>query len=178
MIGGTTAADRNVISGNAAGMAIANSGTSGNLVQGNYIGLNAAGTAALPNTGAGVTISGTASGNTIGGSVAGAQNVISGNTGAGVLVQSSASGNAIKGNLIGTNPAGTAAIPNGFLGISVLTAVSTTIGGTTAVERNVISGNASAGVQISGATSTHLSSATSSAPTPPAPRRWRTTARA
>ncbi len=52
-------------------MQIAGSGTTGNLVEGNYIGLNAAGTAALGNTGHGINISSQASGNTIGGTSAG-----------------------------------------------------------------------------------------------------------
>ena len=154
VIGGTTAADRNVISGNGQGVFIQNSGTTGNLLQGNYIGVNPAGTAALANTGAGVILQGAASGNTIGGSVAGAGNVISGNQGAGILVQSGANGNAIKGNLIGTNPSGSAAILNSSFGINVLSTASTVIGGTTATERNVISGNTAGGVQISGAAST------------------------
>src|SRR6185295_18010727 len=82
-IGGTTTAARNIISGHASqGIAIVNTGTTGNLVQGNFIGTNVNGTAAVSN-GSGVGIT-NAPGNTIGGAVAGARNVISGNIGDGV----------------------------------------------------------------------------------------------
>jgi parallel beta-helix repeat protein len=92
-IGGATAGARNVISGNnGSGVEI---WSSQNLVAGNYIGTNAASTAALGNLGGGVTIL-DASANTISG------NVVSGNsTGDGVSVAGSA-GNQIIGNLIGT----------------------------------------------------------------------------
>src|SRR5262249_2858634 len=73
-------------------------GGSGNLVQGNFIGTDATGTAALPNTD-GVLIN-SSSGNTLGGAVAGASNLISGNTNYGVVLLSS--GNTIQGNRIGT----------------------------------------------------------------------------
>jgi CSLREA domain-containing protein len=47
----TTAADRNIISGNTVdGIQINGAGATGNVVQGNYIGLDATGTAALGNT--------------------------------------------------------------------------------------------------------------------------------
>src|SRR5262249_29123273 len=147
-IGGTTAAARNVISGNlAAGIQI--TGTSGNVVQGNYLGINAAGTAALANV-VGVMISQAAS-NVIGGSIPGAGNVISGNTNAGVYVTgASAANNLIAGNLIGTNAAGTAALPNVF-GVDLDTAGhDNLIGGVTAGARNIISGNDRAGVYIAG----------------------------
>jgi hypothetical protein len=68
----------NVISGNLLDGIFLTGGASGNLVQGNLIGLSAAGTNALPNGFNGISISG-ASSNTIGGSVAAARNVISGN---------------------------------------------------------------------------------------------------
>ena len=74
----------NVISGNPPGGIFLTGGASGNLVQGNLIGLSAAGTNALPNGGNGISISG-ASSNTIGGSVAAARNVISGNTYNGIV---------------------------------------------------------------------------------------------
>jgi hypothetical protein len=57
-------------------------------VAGNFIGLNAAGTGALAN-GTGITINGDATNNTIGGTLAGMGNVISGNNGNGVLVSDS-----------------------------------------------------------------------------------------
>jgi hypothetical protein len=81
-IGGTTAAARNVISGNFQhGVNLAN-GSSNNLVQGNFIGLNAAGDASLTNFGRGALIFGNQNNtfnNTIGGMTVGARNVISGN---------------------------------------------------------------------------------------------------
>ena len=60
----------------------------------------------------GVLIDAGASSNTIGGTTAGAGNVISGNTGDGIGVTAAARGNVIEGNYIGTNAAGTAALAN------------------------------------------------------------------
>src|SRR5262249_29842842 len=97
-VGGTTAAARNVISGNAtAGVYVFQS--TGNLVEGNYLGLNAAGTGPLANA-VGVLIDSTSTNNTVGGTAAGATNLISGNTGAGVAVIASSTRNAIEGNSI------------------------------------------------------------------------------
>ncbi|MEP6664577.1 MAG: M12 family metallopeptidase, partial [Verrucomicrobiota bacterium] len=78
VIGGTNAAARNVISGSVSqGMFIRGVGTKNNSVQGNYIGLNAAGNAPLPNGFSGVGIFGGAQSNVIGGTVMGAGNIIS-----------------------------------------------------------------------------------------------------
>ena len=67
-VGGTTVAARNVISGNTSqGLYLHDGGTGGNIVAGNYIGLNAAGSGALPNGYAGIEIDLGAQGNTIGG---------------------------------------------------------------------------------------------------------------
>src|SRR6185369_1715632 len=79
VIGGTTAAARNLISGNSSGAGIEING-SGNIIQGNFIGTNAAGTAALtssnggtPSQGQGVAVfSSQFVNNVIGGTVAGA----------------------------------------------------------------------------------------------------------
>ena len=82
-IGGTTAAQRNVISGNL-GAGILFSAASDVLIQGNFIGTNATGTAAIPNQ-VGINMA-QAADNTVGGSAAGAGNLISGNTNGGVIV--------------------------------------------------------------------------------------------
>ena len=155
-IGGTTAADRNVISGNSVdGIQIngAGGGTSGTLVQGNYIGLNVAGTADLGNAAQGIAIWGSNTGTQIGGTAAGAGNVISGNNGMGVGMSSAGTtGTLVQGNYIGTNAAGTAAIGNSSLGLEIASSSSNNvIGGTAAGARNVISGNLGFGVRITGA---------------------------
>ncbi|EMI18983.1 Pentaxin, partial [Rhodopirellula maiorica SM1] len=154
-IGGTTANERNVISGNTAnGVYISGSASTGNKVQGNYIGTNAAGDAAIANSTAGVNIAASATNNTIGGSIAGAGNVISGNTGHGVYL--SASNNLVAGNIIGLNAAGTAALGNSR-GIHVLSSANNVIGGSTAAARNVISGNSGDGIYLSGSSTTGTS---------------------
>jgi hypothetical protein len=149
-IGGTTAGARNVIAGNAAGnINFFGSNATGNVIQGNYIGINAAGTAAIGLSGQGIAL--TYSSNfTIGGTVAGAGNIISGNS-AGIAIAADinnpAANNLIQGNLIGTDAAGTAAVPNGS-GISISEGANNTIGGTTASARNIISGNSNRGLVI------------------------------
>jgi len=156
IVGGTVAADRNIISGSALqGITISDVGTSFNVVEGNYIGLNAAGTAALPNTWSGLEIFSGAVSNVIGGTVAGAGNVISGNGNYGVDFNATGvSGNSVLGNYIGLNPAGTAAIPNAYAGIIIWAgASSNTIGGLAPGARNIISGNANDGVLVTGTTS-------------------------
>src|SRR5262249_10118711 len=82
-IGGTDPADRNVISGNR-GEGILLDGADDNVVQGNYIGTNAAGTGALANGNNGVFLTNGAADNLIGGTADGARNVISGNVGNGI----------------------------------------------------------------------------------------------
>jgi parallel beta-helix repeat protein len=147
VIGGATSSARNVISGNAFyGIAIHDSTTTGNLVQGNYIGTNQAGTAAQPNAFAGVAIYLGAHGNTISG------NVLSGNTYQGVFIGDAGSNsNLVQGNFIGTDPSGTTAVPN-LVGVEITNgAQSNTIGGTSGIAtRNVISGNTADGVQAHG----------------------------
>ena len=154
-VGGTTEAARNVISGNDEdGVLILGSGATGNRVQGNLIGTDKNGTATLGNSSAGVFIF-DAPGNTIGGTVAGAGNVISGNLGDGIYILGSGSaGNLVQGNLIGTDVTGIGWRGNGFYGVHIYEAPSNTIGGTTEAARNIISGNWEAGVLISGTGST------------------------
>ena len=147
-IGGSTAVERNVISGNSLyGVRISDNGTAGNTVKGNYIGTNAAGDARLDNR-VGVSISQDAQSNTVGGSTEGERNVISANSTGVELSGNVATGhtnlNAIKGNYIGVNAAGTAALGNAQ-GVRINGgSQNNTIGGSTAGERNVISANAGA----------------------------------
>jgi hypothetical protein len=138
VIGGTAPGYANVLSGNAyEGVRIEGSGTSGNTVLGNLIGLNMAGTGAIPNQTDGIDIAAGATNNTIG-----AGNVISGNDENGVYIYGNAtSGNVIEGNLIGTTPSGLAPLMNNHRGVFIDGAANNTIGGTTPAARNVISGN-------------------------------------
>lgn len=137
----------NLISGNT-GSGVLISGTTGNTLLSNTIGLNKAGTAALANTNNGVSLSNT-SNNTIGTGTAG-RNIISGNTSSGIFMSGTTSNTTVLGNYIGTNVGGTAAIGNGFDGISINGTSNNTIGNATAGNRNVISGNAFDGVYING----------------------------
>ena len=114
-----------------------------NLIQGNYIGIDATGTQPRPNhTGLLLTDS---SNNIIGGTTAAARNVISGN-GEGINIESP--GNTVQGNLIGTDFTGTKKIGNIF-GINA-NIPNTLIGGVTPGARNVISGNGASGVSFGG----------------------------
>ena len=137
------------VSGFAAGILIFGGG--GNTIQGCYIGTNAAGSASLGNN-IGIGISASAS-NIIGGTTAAERNIISGNTSGGLSISSSgATNNVVKGNFIGTNVSGTSPIGNGGHGVELaLTASNNLIGGTTAAERNIISGNSEGVIFISGA---------------------------
>lgn len=60
-------------------------------------------------------------------------------------------GNVIEGNFLGTDPTGTVALGNGW-GIVITGGDANTIGGTSPGTRNLISGNSTAGIFISGAT--------------------------
>jgi hypothetical protein len=151
LVGGTDARASNLISGNnlAAGVTIEGSN---NVVQGNQIGTDITGTQPLGN-GSGVVIL-LGSDNLIGGTDAGAGNLISGNTNAGIAIVYS-SNNVVQGNLIGTDVTGTRALGNhdGVLiegGPDNNTADNNLIGGTTAAAANVISGNGGSGVLLSG----------------------------
>ena len=120
------------------------------MIQGNLIGLNAAGTAALGNSIEGIRLNGV-SGTIIGGTAAGAGNVISGNTTDGINVEAGSTGTVIHGNRIGTNAAGTGPLPNGGNGM-FLDGNGTTIGGTAAGAANIIANNGADGVNVGSGT--------------------------
>jgi hypothetical protein len=153
VIGGTTPGERNVISGNGdCGVYVQDPGSTGTRIQGNYIGLSAAGTSALGNGGPGIGLINGATGVTIGGSAAGTGNVISGNLGDlgdGIEIVGSG-GNSVLGNYIGTGADGTTYLGNARIGVGVWDGANNVIGGTSAAVRNVILGNGFTGVQIAG----------------------------
>jgi hypothetical protein len=144
-VGDGTPERRNVVGGsNGTGIRL---GGFGNRVWGNYIGTDATGDRAMRNSGEGVLVFGV-QGCQVGGSIAGRGNVISGNFGNGVeLYGSDCQSNFIRGNFIGTNADGTAAVPNSR-GIVTRDAQFNFIGGTDTVDRNLISGNLSDGIDI------------------------------
>jgi uncharacterized repeat protein (TIGR01451 family) len=149
IIGGATAAQRNIISGNRLrGILVSGAGATANNIQGNYIGTNASGNAALPNN-LGIFVF-DAPANIIGGTAAGEGNVISGNTQIGIQIAGNgSSGNMVQGNIIGLSAAGGAGLPNGTRGIDVVSgAAGNTIGGASAGAGNTIAGNGSEGVRV------------------------------
>ena len=138
-IGGSTAAARNIISGNAfIGVDISNSFcgacVTGIKVQGNYIGSDLTGTLPLANLTSGIRD------NTIGNDIL--DNLISGNAGDGVLIESGSptDGARVQGNKIGTDAAGLQPLPNAGWGLDIF-AGGLLIGGTGPGEGNVIAYN-------------------------------------
>jgi hypothetical protein len=152
-VGGTNQTDRNVISGNDNwGVYIHDNATIGNDIEGNYIGTDSTGSAAVPNE-VGVRIANGPSFNDIGDDVFGAGNVISGNTSDGVNIEDS-NINFVRHNFIGTDANGKAKVPNGNDGVSIENSRDTYVGGTTPLAGNLIAGSGRAGVSVTNSGST------------------------
>ncbi len=149
LVGGTTPASRNLISGNAS-FGINAGGV--HVIQNNYIGTNAAGTGAIPNGGFNTAGVAAGSGTTIGGAGANLRNVISGNNGSGI----SLSGNNLTkpvfvlGNYIGTAVDGVTPLGNAGDGITLSTTAGNQIGNGTTTGANVIANNGGAGILNAG----------------------------
>jgi len=149
-------ASRSVISGNSGyGVLISDAATTGNQITGVFIGVSVGGGLNLPNDAGGVRIQNNANNNTVGGASTG--NVISGNTGYGVSLGRTTVGftaiisNTISGNIIGLNSAATQLVPNTLGGVLMSSGTKDNrLGGSSAAEQNVISGNGGPGVVISG----------------------------
>lgn len=150
-IGGTTDLERNVISGNNQnGVYVFGLNATNTMILGNYIGLNSAGVGNIANGVNGVLIS-NAPQNTVGGTVAGARNVISGNASSGIRFEgTNAFGNSALGNFIGLDVTGTTNRANTANGAYLFNAPSNTIGGVTVAARNLLSGNGDSGVRLDG----------------------------
>ena len=166
-IGGTTPADRNVISANENnGVSLRGPLASGNVVQGNYIGTDPSGTLNLGNITDGVFIQ-NAPDNLIGGTAPGAGNVISedrigvdietypdsalGQVGT-VFTGGQSDGNVVQGNRIGTDATGSQSLGNEAEGVLIVAGSDNLIGGTTPDSGNIISNNLSNGVGIEAST--------------------------
>lgn len=153
------------------GLQIVNFGGDGILVDGlsaisntvlqNYIGTNGTSTTD-GNGGNGIRITNGARLNTIGGVTPNNPaftgkpvdgNVISGNGANGVLIENGSSYNTLAGNYIGTDLAGTSAVPNVLDGVAILGSDNNAILGTTLTQQpfvfqNVLSGNGGNGLSV------------------------------
>ena len=146
-IGGATASDKNVISGNrqnpaynAGGIWVKDAETTGNQILNNYVGINYLGSMAIGNEGHGIVTSGGANATMVRG------NVSSGNQFGG-YGDGYALNTVLEGNFFGTDPTGLFAIPNGAYGVAGQ-GTSLTVGGSTVAARNIISGNNGFGIYI------------------------------
>ena len=145
---------KNIISGNTlAGIIFDKSNN--NTITSNYIGSNATGTLAIPN-GDGIMLN-EANYNIIGGSTITERNILSGNTNTGITFNNTCRHNEIKGNYIGTDFSGLQILSN-YTGVLFQSqSNNNTIGGLTANERNVISGNTEIGIYIESSDSNKIS---------------------
>ena len=129
MIGGTGGLAANIISGNSLSGISISGAASDNFVVGNRIGTDRSGTRALGNGQVGVLIDSAVS-NTIGGTMAGAGNLISANRSHGIEIGGTATDpalmNVIVGNRIGTDASGTAPLGNNQDGVFLSAAPATT----------------------------------------------------
>jgi CSLREA domain-containing protein len=120
-----------------------------NRVEGNFIGTDPTGTLDRGNNAAAVALLDGSSETVVGGVTPAARNVLSGNFHDGIFVSGSGF-NRIQGNYVGTDKSGTKDLGNGSEGVLIENSSDTTIGGTTAATRNVISGNDSDGLSLAG----------------------------
>jgi CSLREA domain-containing protein len=163
IVGGTDPAARNLISGMRGGF-VAFSANNNVRIQGNLIGTNAAGTAAIANDD-GITLD-TATNTLIGGTDPNARNVISGNRFSAVNIFSTSTvgafaGLRIEGNFIGTDVSGRLPLGNGVnlpsptqsqptFRIFTGTAAPLQIGGLAPGQANLIAFGGSAGAHLGG----------------------------
>ncbi len=170
-IGGLTPDLVNVISGNN-GPGIDIRSSLSNTINGNQIGTDSVGTTPVPNLGDGISLLGSSL-NKIGGTSAGAGNLISGNQGNGIAIQGGQF-NYIQGNQIGTDVTGLVAlgsttasdgitpllIGNLKAGVSLTNSSNNQIGGTTTGAPNIIAFNGTSanqgGVHLSGGTGNQI----------------------
>ncbi len=156
LIGGTGSGDGLTVVGSgfddplACGILIRGSNASGNVIEGNSVGMLRTGGVVIPNA-RGVGVTGGAHGNRIGGATIAARNVISGNTVDGIVIEHDSHDNLIIGNYIGPDQSGIKGPGNGENGITVRSGSHENIvGGIGLASRNYICGNRADGIKLSG----------------------------
>lgn len=158
LIGGSSAAARNIISGNDDGSGYisgvsVNDGSYGVMILNNYVGTDVTGEIAVPN-GTGILMDTSVTGieasysNIVGGPSEG--NIISGNASYGILMSGVGTyENSVFGNKIGTDKDGVSDLGNGLDGLQLVNgSTDNLIGGTTAGQGNIIAFNGSNGITI------------------------------
>ncbi|HXJ67052.1 MAG TPA: CSLREA domain-containing protein, partial [Actinomycetota bacterium] len=147
LVGGVQPSKANVVSGNGlTGIQVISSSNAS--IQGNLVGLDAAGATAVPNSLIGVDLSGAVL-VTVGGTGPGEGNVISGNGQEGLRALNNSQDDTILGNLIGTDVTGFVDRGNAFHGVDISDAQDIDVG-----PGNVISGNNVNGLEIHGSSAT------------------------
>ncbi len=122
-------------------------GTHNSLFVGNLLGVDATGTAAIPNLDAGLAING--SYHVVGGPAPGDRNILSGNHGPGLLLFNGAHHNTVIGNYCGTDISGVNALPNSRSGIVILGgAHDNKIGGPNVGQANLLAYNGGDGIWL------------------------------
>ena len=146
-----------LISNGGSGIDVRGTGTNGNIMRGNYIGVDASGQWDLGNSYNGIAIWQTASNNVVGGTTSGQRNIIGGNQQNGIWIGGAGTNqNIITGNYIGTRADGRGQIGNTFSGVAIHGGAQfNRIGGTLPGEGNLISGNADKGIYISDSGTSH-----------------------
>ena len=145
LVGGSQPGAGNLISGNTV-RGIQVSYGSNNTIEGNFIGTNADGDAALPNAG-GIEFFRSIE-NRI------ARNLVSGNSIQGIQLRTGANDNLIQGNKVGTDVTGSLSVPNTVMGFDVIAGALGNIIGSDGdgvnddQEGNLISGNTGHGIHI------------------------------
>ncbi|HMV99796.1 MAG TPA: CARDB domain-containing protein [Acidobacteriota bacterium] len=152
VIGGTTPAARNIISGNTNhGIVLDGAFTRSNQVLNNVIGLNRQLTEAIGNGTSGIVLQNGASSNQIGGVVnsVAVGNHIGGNNSHGIVLTGANTGfNMVQANVIGTN-ASRASLGNGGDGVRLVSgALRNVIGGAAGSTANIIAFSGGSGVKI------------------------------
>jgi hypothetical protein len=152
LIGGTSAAARNVIAGLHRGISV--DGTSVNtVIQGNYVGTDVTGTSAIRISAHGIVLRSPSSLTTVGGPLAGEGNLISGTGDPGIRI--TANENIVRGNVLGLDVTGIQALPFDYEGIYLDSGASDNlIGGAAPGEGNTVTNAGTQGISLAGGAAT------------------------